>query len=176
METLTRTKWAVDTAHSEVGFKVRHMMISTVKGHFDEFEADLYTNGDDISTAEVNVKINTASVNTKNKDRDAHLRSDDFFNAEEFPQMTFVSKSYDGEKMIGDLTIREITKEVELDVEFNGIVQDPYGRTKAGFEISGTILRKEFGLKWDAITEAGSVVVSDNVTLSIDAQFIMQGE
>ncbi len=176
METLTRTKWAIDTAHSEVGFKVRHMMISTVKGHFDEFDADVYTDGEDISTAEVNVKVNTASVNTKNKDRDAHLRSDDFFNADEFPHMTFVSKSFNGDKMIGDLTIRDITKEVELDVEFNGIAKDPYGQTKAGFEISGTIHRKEFGLKWDAVTEAGNVVVSDKVTLSIDAQFIMQGE
>lgn len=176
METLTRTKWAIDASHSEVGFKVRHMMISTVKGHFDEFEANVYTDGDDISTAEVEVKVNTASVNTKNKDRDAHLRSDDFFNSEAYPHMTFVSRSFDGEKMVGDLTIRDVTKEVTLDVEFNGIAKDPYGQTKAGFEISGAINRKEFGLKWDAVTEAGNVVVSDKVTLTIDAQFTMQGE
>jgi polyisoprenoid-binding protein YceI len=118
--------------------------------------------------------VDIDSINTKNADRDAHLKSDDFFNAEQFPQMTFRSKSFDGENLTGDLTIRDITKEVSLDVDFNGVAVDPYGQTKAGFELTGKINRKDFGLKWSAVTEAGNVVVSDTVKLVIDVQFVKQ--
>ncbi len=174
MDNKGKTKWVTDPAHSEFAFKVRHMMISTVTGHFDRFEAIALTDGDDLTTAEVEVTVDTASVNTNNKDRDAHLRSDDFFNAEAFPKLTFKSDSFDGEKMTGKLTIRDTTKEITLNTEFNGMVVDPAGRTKAGFEITGEINRKEFGLRWNAITEAGNAVVSDKVKIVVDAQFIRQ--
>ncbi len=107
-------------------------------------------------------------------DRDAHLKSDDFFNAEQYPEISFTSKSFDGDTMVGDLTIRDTTREVSLDVDFNGVAVDPYGQTKAGFEISGKINRKDFGLNWSAVTEAGNIVVSDTVKLLVDIQFVRQ--
>lgn len=173
-ETLTKTKWAIDPTHSEVSFKVKHMMISTVTGHFESFDANVEAEDDTFKNADIQVAVDIDSINTKNADRDAHLKSDDFFNAEQFPQMTFSSKSFDGENLVGDLTIRDVTKEVELDVDFNGVAVDPYGQTKAGFELTGKINRKDFGLKWSAVTEAGNVVVSDTVKLVIDVQFVKQ--
>lgn len=168
------TIWSIDNAHSEVAFKVKHMMISTVTGHFGDFTATAKTNGDNFSNAVVEFSAKTASLDTKNKDRDAHLQSDDFFNAEKYPELKFVSKSFDGEKLVGDLTIRDVTKEVTLNAEFNGIAVDPYGQTKAGFEITGEVSRKDFNLTWNAVTEAGSIVVSDKVRLVADIQFIKQ--
>ena len=168
------TSWSVDNAHSEVAFKVKHMMISTVTGHFEDFSASAKTNGDTFNNAEVEFSAKTASLNTKNKDRDGHLQSDDFFNSEKYPELKFVSKSFDGEKLVGDLTIRDVTKEVTLNAEFNGIAVDPYGQTKAGFEITGEVSRKDFNLTWNAVTEAGSIVVSDKVKLVADIQFIKQ--
>ncbi|MXV37095.1 hypothetical protein GO491_00170 [Flavobacteriaceae bacterium Ap0902] len=165
------TKWTIDAAHSEISFKVKHMMISTVTGHFDIFEGTAKTNGDDFKDAEIEFKAKVDSINTKNKDRDTHLKSDDFFNVEKHPELVFVSKSFDGNKMVGDLTIRDVTKEVTLDADFNGVAVDPYGQTKAGFEMTGQINRKDFNLTWSAVTEAGSVVVSDKVRLVIDVQF-----
>lgn len=169
---MKNTKWTIDNAHSDIAFKVRHMMISTVTGHFEDFEATVKTNGDSFENASIEFSAKTDSINTKNNDRDNHLRSNDFFNAEKFPEMKFVSKSFDGDKLVGDLTIRDVTKEITLDAEFNGIAVDSYGQTKAGFEIAGEINRKEFDLTWNAVTEAGSIVVSDKVRLVIDAQFI----
>lgn len=168
------TNWSIDNAHSEIAFKVKHMMISTVTGHFEDFEATVQTDGDNFENATIAFSAKTGSINTKNKDRDAHLQSDDFFNAEKYPEMKFASKSYDGEKLVGDLTIRDVTKEVTLDVDFNGIAVDPYGQTKAGFEIRGEVSRKDFNLTWNAVTEAGSVVVSDKVKLVVDVQFTKQ--
>lgn len=168
------TIWSIDNAHSEVAFKVKHMMISTVTGHFGDFTATAKTNGDTFNKAEVEFSAKTASLNTKNKDRDGHLQSDDFFNSEKYPELKFVSKSFDGEKLVGDLTIRDVTKEVTLNAEFNGIAVDPYGQTKAGFEITGEVSRKDFNLTWNAVTEAGSIVVSDKVKLVADIQFIKQ--
>ena len=168
------TNWSLDNAHSEIAFKVKHMMISTVTGHFEDFEATAKTDGDDFKNADFSFSAKTASINTKNKDRDAHLRSDDFFNSEEFPELKFVSKSFDGDKLVGDLTIRDITKEVVLDAELNGVAVDPYGQTKAGFEMTGTINRKDFNLTWSAVTEAGSIVVSDKVKMVVDVQFTKQ--
>lgn len=168
------TNWSIDNAHSEIAFKVKHMMISTVTGHFEDFEATVQTDGDNFENATIAFSAKTGSINTKNKDRDAHLQSDDFFNAEKYPEMKFVSKSFDGEKLVGDLTIRDVTKEVTLDVDFNGIAVDPYGQTKAGFEIRGEVSRKDFNLTWNAVTEAGSVVVSDKVKLVVDVQFTKQ--
>jgi len=168
------TKWVIDPAHSEFTFKVKHMMISTVTGRFNQFDATVETSGDDFTNAQVEVKVDVNSITTNNNDRDNHLKSDDFFNAEKYPAMTFRSTSFDGEKLTGDLTIRNITMEVVLDAEFNGIVSDPWGQIKAGFELTGEISRKEFGLLWNVVTEAGSVVVSDKVKLVIGVQFVRQ--
>ncbi|MEO1031714.1 MAG: YceI family protein [Bacteroidota bacterium] len=174
METITKTTWNVDTAHSEIGFKVKHMMISTVSGHFEDFTASVETEREDFTNAQFSFLAKINSINTKNKDRDNHLRSEDFFNVESFPEMTFKSKSFDGSKVIGDLTLKDVTKEVVLDMDFNGIAVDPYGQTKAGFEISGSISRKAFGLTWNAVTEAGSVVVGDTIKLVVELQFIKE--
>ncbi|MFL0352353.1 YceI family protein [Xanthomarina sp. GH4-25] len=168
------TNWSIDTAHSEIAFKVKHMMISTVTGHFEDFQATAKTNGDDFNNAILEFSAKTASINTKNKDRDTHLKSDDFFNSEKFPEMTFVSKSFNGDTLVGDLTIRDVTKEITLDAELNGIAVDPYGQTKAGFEMTGNINRKDFNLTWNGVTEAGSIVVSDKVKMVIDVQFTKQ--
>ena len=169
-----KTNWSIDPTHSEVAFKVKHMMISTVTGYFEDFQATAKTDGESFNNAVIEFSAKTASINTKNKDRDAHLKSDDFFNSEKFPEIKFASKSFDGEQLTGDLTIRDVTKEITLDAEFNGIAVDPYGQTKAGFEVNGEINRKDFNLTWSAVTEAGSIVVSDKVKLAIDVQFVKQ--
>lgn len=165
------TNWNIDNTHSEIAFKVKHMMISTVTGHFEDFEATAKSDGDNFDNASFEFRAKTNSINTKNKDRDTHLRSDDFFSSEKFPEIKFVSKSFNGEKLVGDLTIKDVTKEITLDAELNGIAVDPYGQTKAGFEINGEISRKDFGLTWNSVTEAGSIVVSDKVKMVVDIQF-----
>ncbi len=167
-------KWKVDQSHSDVTFKVRHMMISTVSGIITDFDASIETEKEDFKNASFEFSANIDSINTKNNDRDQHLKSADFFDAENHPQITFKSKSYDGEKMVGDMTIRGITKELVLDVSFNGVAVDGYGQTKSGFEFTGELNRKDFNLNWNAVTEAGSIVVSDKVRLNIDMQFIKQ--
>lgn len=171
MET-KKSSWTIDPAHSEITFKVKHMMISTVSGQFNKFEGTTETNGDDFTDANIDVKVYVDSINTNNGDRDNHLKSDDFFNAEKYPVLSFKSKKFDGEKLVGDLTIRDVTKEVAFDTDFNGIVVDPYGQTKAGFELTGEINRKDFGLMWSVVTEAGSVVVSDKVKLAFNVQLV----
>ena len=172
--TATTTVWAIDPTHSEISFKVKHMMISTVRGHFDTFSATLESEDETFDHVKAEVVIQTDSINTKNPDRDGHLKSDDFFNAEAFPEIRFESTHCTGTELTGKLTIRDVTKEITLSVTNNGVAVDPYGQTKVGFELSGEISRKEFGLKWNAVTEAGSIVVSDQVQLIIDAQFIRQ--
>lgn len=174
MENLANTNWKIDTDHSEIAFKVKHMMISTVTGYFENFEASIDSENENFNDAKIKFSAKTDSINTKNEDRDTHLKSDDFFNSEKFPALSFVSKSFDGEKLVGDMTIRDITKEITLDIDFNGVAVDPYGQTKSGFEIKGEINRKDFNLTWSAVTEAGSIVVSDKVKLVVDAQFIKQ--
>ncbi len=175
------TKWKVDSAHSEVGFKVKHMMITNVNGFFGSFDAEAVTQGEDFSKAQFFFSADIDSVNTGVADRDAHLKSDDFFNAAEYPKLNFKSTSVkdigDGElTILGELSIRDVTKLVELNAEFGGIVIDPYGQTKAGLTINGKIKRSEYGLKWSAITEAGSIVVSDDIKLITELQFVRQGQ
>jgi polyisoprenoid-binding protein YceI len=178
METTIKTKtWAIDTAHSEILFKVKHMMVSTVTGSFDEFKGSLKTSEGGFEDAQIEFQAFTNSINTRNSDRDQHLKSDDFFNSEEYPEMTFVSKSFAKQadetyQLVGDLTIRDVTKEVSLKVTHEGTAVDPYGQNKAGFEITGTINRKDFNLKWDAVTEAGSIVVSNEVRLALNVQLV----
>ncbi|MAX81370.1 MAG: hypothetical protein CL843_14510 [Crocinitomicaceae bacterium] len=171
---MATSKWVLDPTHSELAFKVKHMMISTVTGYFEQFEGELETDDENFNNASVEISVDVASISTNNADRDGHLKSDDFFNAEAFPKMTFKSKSFDGTTLTGDLTIRDVTKEVALDVEYNGTAVDPYGQTKSGFEVTGEINRKEFNLSWNAVTEAGSIVVSDKVKIVGAVQFVKQ--
>ncbi|MDR8390783.1 YceI family protein [Aliifodinibius sp. S!AR15-10] len=177
MTTATKTLWKIDPTHSEVQFKVKHLVISTVTGSFGSYEGKIEADGDNFENAKATFTADIDSISTNNEDRDQHLKSDDFFNAEEYPQLKFESTNFEkvgeGEyKVTGELTIRDITKEIELDVLHGGTVGDPYGQTKAGFEITGSINRKEFGLTWDAVTEAGNVVVGDKIKLQLNVQFI----
>jgi len=177
MSTETLTKWTIDKDHSEITFKVKHLVISTVTGKFNEFDATLESENGDFEGSDISFEAMIDSIDTNNEDRDNHLKSEDFFNAEEHPKLLFESTSFEktGEdeyKLVGDLTIRGNTKTVELDAEYGGTVEDPYGNTKAGFEINGKINRKDFGLTWNAVTEAGNVVVSDKVKLNLNVQFI----
>jgi len=174
MDKVIKTKWTIDTAHSEISFKVKHMALSIVTGRFEDFNASVKTEHDNFKNADVSFSAKIDSISTKNNDRDTHLKSDDFFNAKAYPEMTFNSNSFDGRTLVGDLTIRDIKKEISLDVDFNGVAVDPYGQTKAGFEITGSINRKDFNLTWNAITETGNIVVADKVRLIIDLQFIKQ--
>lgn len=171
---MTTTKWSIDQAHSEIAFKVKHMMISTLTGHFEDFTASVESSEENFKDAKFEFEAKIDSINTKNKDRDNHLKSGDFFDAASFPTMKFTSTSFDGEKLTGDLTIKDVTKTITLNVDFNGVAVDPYGQTKAGFEIKGEINRKDFGLTWSAVTEAGNIVVSDTVKLAVEIQFIKQ--
>jgi polyisoprenoid-binding protein YceI len=169
----TATKWAIDPTHSEVSFKVKHLVISTVTGYFRKFDGYAESSSDDFQGAKVSFLADIDSIDTNQADRDGHLKSDDFFNAAQYPKLSF-SGIIEGDKLKGELTIREVTKAVELDVDFGGVAGDPYGQTKAGFEIEGKISRKDFNLKWNAITEAGSVVVSDAVRIIISVQLVKQ--
>jgi polyisoprenoid-binding protein YceI len=176
MSTTTKTLWKIDPTHSEVQFKVKHLVISTVTGSFNSFDGSVETEGDDFEGGEVRFEADINSISTNNEQRDGHLKSDDFFNAEKFPKLTFESSSFtrkgEGSYVLdGDLTIRDITQKVKLDVVYGGTVVDPYGQTKAGFEVTGVINRKEFGLKWSALTEAGNMVVADDVKLIMNVQF-----
>ena len=171
--------YKIDAAHSEINFKVKQLMITNVTGDFTQFDATMEAAADDFSDAKISFEADVNSINTNNEQRDGHLKSDDFFNAEQFPKLTFVSsglqKKSDSEyALTGDLTIRNITKTVTLDVEFGGTMTDPWGQQKAGFEISGKINRKDFDLKWTATTEAGGIVVSDEVKLQLAVQMIKQ--
>lgn len=179
MTTTTKTLWKIDPTHSEVQFKVKHLVISTVTGNFSSFDGQIEADDDHFENAEASFTADIDSISTNNNDRDQHLQSDDFFNAEKFPQLKFESSKFekrgDGEyKVTGDLTIRDVTKEVVLDVVHGGTVGDPYGQTKAGFEVTGSINRKEFGLTWNAVTEAGNVVVADKIKLQLNVQFVQQ--
>ncbi|MCH6201748.1 YceI family protein [Aquiflexum sp. LQ15W] len=167
------TKWAIDPTHSEVSFKVKHLVISTVTGNFNSFEGGAESSSDDFQGAEISFAAHIASIDTNQSDRDNHLKSADFFDAEKYPKMTF-SGILEGNSLIGELTIKDITKTVELTADFGGVVQDPYGQTKAGFELEGKISRKEFGLTWNAVTEAGSIVVSDQVRILANIQIVKQ--
>jgi len=171
--------YKIDPSHSEILFKVKHLMITNVTGHFAKFDATLSSDKDDFTDAVISFEADTASVSTNSAQRDGHLLSDDFFNAEKFPKLTFTStgieKTGDDEyKLSGNLTIRDITKPVTLEVSYAGTVTDPWGQVKAGFEITGKINRKEFGLKWHAVTEAGGFVAGDEVKLLLNVQMVKQ--
>lgn len=174
---MAQTTWVSDPTHSEIGFKIKHLMITSVKGRFETFEASATTEDDDFSNAQIAFSADVASIRTGVADRDGHLASPDFFDAASYPKISFRStsmtrKSDDEFELTGDLTIRDVTKPVTLDVEFGGIMKDPYGQTKAGFTLEGKINRKDYGLTWNALTETGGVVVSEDVKLQIDVQLV----
>ena len=173
---MAKSTWAIDPSHSEIQFKVKHLMITNVTGSFGEFAAIAETEGNDFSKAKISFTANTASISTGNEQRDGHLKSDDFFSADKFPQIKFEASEYNSAKseISGQLTIRDVTKAVSLKVEFGGIVKDGWGNTKAGFSVSGVINRKDFGSQWGAVTEAGGVVVSDDVRIFAEVQFAKQ--
>jgi len=175
MDQTEKTKWVIDPAHSEIQFKVKHLVISNVSGSFDKFNGTVYSDGNDFTNAQIDFTADVNSINTNQADRDNHLKSPDFFDAANYPELTFVSKSFQkkGETdfaLLGDLTLRGTTKPLELQVEFGGVVKDPYGNTKAGFELTGKINRKDFGLHWNALTEAGGMVVSDEIKLMMNVE------
>lgn len=165
------TKWNLDPTHSEITFKVRHMMISNVKGSFTDFTSELESEDDTFKNVTVKTIIKTDSVNTNNADRDNHLKSEEFFNVAANPVITFESNSLNDE-ITGNLTINGITKPVTLDVEFGGINVDPWGNTKAGFSFEGKIKRSDFGLNWNSALETGGVMVSDEVKIAGELQYV----
>lgn len=176
---MSTTKWAIDPTHSEIGFKVKHMMFTNVSGSFQQFDATVETEGDDFENAKIEFSADVASVTTANADRDNHLKSGDFFDAEQFPKMTFTATSFTKEseseyELKGDLTLRGVTKPVKLDVEFGGTAKDPWGNLKAGLSATGKINRKDWGLNWNSALEAGGVLVGEEVKLVIELQFIKQ--
>ncbi|GAA0541965.1 YceI family protein [Chitinophaga japonensis] len=180
METQTKTTWVLDPAHSEVNFKVKHLMISTVSGKFDKFDVQLDASKEDFTDANVTVTVDTASINTGDAQRDGHLKSADFFEAEKYPQLKFVSRSFKKSDNKGDytlegeLTIRDVTKTISIPVEYGGTVRDPWGNTKVAFSIDTKINRKEFGLNWNAALETGGVLVGEDIRILADIQLVEQ--
>jgi polyisoprenoid-binding protein YceI len=173
--TISAGKWILDPSHSELLFKVKHLMITNVKGEFRKFNAEIY--GEDFIKSKVKVVIDATSIFTNEDNRDAHLKSPDFFDVENYKEITFESKSVkkvDEEmyKLTGELSIKGITREVVLDAEFGGINKDPWGNEKAGFSLSGKINRKDWGLNWNAALETGGVLVSDDVRINGEVQFV----
>ena len=179
MSTQEVTKWAIDPSHSKIGFKVKHLMISNVLGNFKEFEGEVSTVGNDFSKSVISFSLNTASVDTEIADRDGHLKSADFFDVENHPKITFEGNGLtdlgdDLFKLTGNLTIKGVSHPVTLDVEFGGVMPDPWGNVKAGFSITGKINRKDWGLTWNAALETGGVLVGEEVKINCDIELVKQ--
>lgn len=174
------TKWVLDPTHSEVQFKIKHLVISTVSGSFKTFQGSMETPAVDVfEPAKIEFSLDVASIDTNQEQRDAHLKSEEFFDAGKFSHIKFESTSFvktsgDNYTLTGNLTVKDVTKPVTLEAEYGGSAVDFYGNHKAGFEVTGKINRKEFGLTWGAVTEAGSIVVGDDVKLIINVQFVKQ--
>ena len=171
--------WGFDKTHSQIKFAVTHLVISEVEGEFTSFEGKVVSESEDFSGASVEFSAQVSSIDTENEQRDGHLQSPDFFNAAEYPTLSFVSSSFEkksGNKyeLKGELTMHGVTKPITLDVTYGGTVKDPYGNTKAGFKLRGELSRFEYGLKWDAATEAGNLVVSEEVEIIGNIQLVLQ--
>lgn len=178
---MATTKWSLDPIHSEIGFKIKHLMISNVSGNFNKFDVEAETTGDDFANATVTAKIDAASINTNNVQRDEHLRAADFFEAEKYPNIIFTSTKVeragdDTFNLYGNLTIKETTKPVKLSVEYSGIAKDPWGNVKAGFTINGKINRKDFGISYNAVLETGGVMLGEELKLNGEIQLVKQAE
>lgn len=173
------TKWKIDPTHSEIQFKVKHLMITTITGNFTSYDLAVETEGNDFTKAtKIYFTADVNSISTNNEQRDGHLKSADFFDAAQHPEIVFkgtsLQKSGDNYELLGELTIKGVTRPFAVKVEFGGIAVDPYNQTKAGFSVTGKLSRKEFGLTWDAVTEAGNVVVSDEIKFSCEIQLIKE--
>ena len=178
---MSLTKWSIDPTHSEITFKVKHLMISTVTGQFKKFNLVVKTETDDFNTAKkIEFTTEIDSIDTNNEQRDTHLKSADFFHAEKHAQIHFSGTKYEGEgddaKLYGNLTIAGTTKPITLNVDFGGIVVDPYGQTKAGFTVTGKLSRKEFGITYGAVTETGGVFLGDEIKINAEIQLVKQVE
>jgi polyisoprenoid-binding protein YceI len=176
-----RTKWKADPAHTEIQFTVKHLMITTVTGYFRDFDLEVETEGDDFTkSSNIVFTANINSINTNNAQRDTHLKSADFFAADEYRQLTFEGKHFKkhatGYLLTGNLTIRNITRPVEVEVEYGGTITDPWGQKRAGFTVDGKINRKDFNLTWDAVTEAGHVVVGNEIKIHCAVELVKQAE
>jgi len=184
METIAKksikTKWVLDPTHSELAFKVRHMMITNVKGAFGIFDSTILADGADFTKSSIDVTIDARSISTNDDTRDAHLKSADFFDVEKYNTITFHGKSFinidddDKYKLLGVVTIKGVSKEITLDVQFGGVSKDPWGNEKIGFSLEGKINRKDFGLNWNAALETGGVLVGEDVRISAEVQFVKQ--
>lgn len=176
---MAKTKWVIDPTHSEVHFKIKHLVISTVTGSFNKFSGAAVTDGNDFENADIDFNIEVDSIYTGQEQRDAHLRNSDFFEASAYPEINFKSTSFKGNgdgnyKLVGNLTLKGVTKPVELNVEFGGSTKDPFGNFKAGFEVTGKINRKEFGLTYNSLTETGGLALGEEVKLVANVQLVRQ--
>ena len=176
------TKWSIDLTHSEIEFKVKHLMIAHVKGAFKTFDASIYTSGKDFSTADIDLWIDASSITTGDKKRDEHLKSIDFFDIQNYSQITFISNTI-GEsdangnhELWGNLTMKGITKNIKLNVQFGGLIKDPWGKERAGFTVTGKINRSDWGLTWNTLMETGGLMVSDEVTILCEVELINEGQ
>ncbi|MES2484465.1 MAG: YceI family protein [Bacteroidota bacterium] len=176
---MSTVKWVIDPSHSAIGFKVKHMMFTNVSGKFQKFNSVILANSEDLENAGFKFDADIDSVTTGSSDRDKHLLSADFFDAQHYPKIEFTSSSFtksnrDGYKLTGNLSLHGVTKEIVLDVEYGGQMQDPWGHIKSGFIITGKINRKDFNLNWNSTLEAGGVLVGEDVKLEIEVQYIKQ--
>ena len=176
---MATTKWVLDPTHSELGFKIKHLMISNVSGSLKSFEAAIETQGEDFTTAQISLSAEMASVSTNNDQRDAHLRNSDFFEVEKYPELKFTSTKLekidsDTFALFGDLTLKGVTRPVKLNVEFNGVAKDPWGGERAGFVVTGKINRSDFGINFNAALETGGVVLSEEVRIFSEIQVVKQ--
>lgn len=175
---MATTKWAIDPTHSEIGFKVKHMMFTNVSGKFTTYDATITTEDDDFTKSSIEFSADIASIDTNNTDRDTHLKSADFFDADSYPKLTFVSSSLvkmgNDYELTGELTLHGVTKTIKLETEVSGLLKDPWGNTKVALNINGNINRKNWGLTWNAALETGGVLVSEEVKLNIELQLLKQ--
>ncbi len=177
-----QTKWSIDQAHSEIAFKVRHLMIANVKGTFKTFDASIYTTAKDFATAVIDLWIDASSINTGDEKRDEHLKSADFLDVQNHKQISFTSSTLgkiiiDGKhELWGELTIKGVTKNIKLNVQFGGIINDPWGNEKAGFTITGIVNRSDWGLVWNTLLETGGIMVGEEISISCEVELINSGQ
>ena len=176
---MATTKWVLDPTHSELGFKIKHLMISNVSGSLKRFEAEVETDGVDFTSAQIKLSADMASISTNNEQRDAHLRNSDFFEVEKYPELRFTSTKAakvdsDTFTLFGDLTLKGVTRPVKLNVEFNGVTKDPWGGERAGFVVTGKISRSDFGINFNAALETGGVMLSEEVRIFSEIQLVKQ--
>ena len=183
METTTnKTKWVIQPSNSEISFKIKYLMICNIKGVFKNFSGNISTTGEDFMTSEIDFKLNPSSVSTGNEKRDGHLRDKDFFDVDNFKEITFIGKTYQkidnngSYELQGELTIKGITKPIKLDINFGGVMKDPqvFGEEKAGFSINGKINRKDWGLTWNTLLETGGLLIGDDVEINCEIVLIKQ--